>query len=209
MFKKIKNNQEFLKSIKKKEKLKIGYYDSSELKKMGFKKVGKNVFLSKTINIVGLKNISFGNEIRIDSFCNIIANNGYLKIGNFVHISSYNFLACYKGIEFKDFTTTSPGVRIFSLTSDFTGEYFSNPTVKPKYSKTRNGKVVIEKYSIIGANSIILPGANIETGCAVGANSLINKSTRAWGIYVGNPAKRIKERSKKLLKFEKKIINLS
>ena len=32
--------------------------------------------------------------------------------------------------------------------------------------------------------------------------SLVNKSTEPWGIYVGIPAKRIKDRSKDLLKFE-------
>jgi galactoside O-acetyltransferase len=33
--------------------------------------------------------------------------------------------------------------------------------------------------------------------------TLVNKSLDPWGIYVGVPAKRIKERSKKLLALEK------
>ena len=34
---------------------------------------------------------------------------------------------------------------------------------------------------------------------------LINKSTTPWGIYVGNPCKKIKDREKTLLKYEKEI----
>jgi acetyltransferase-like isoleucine patch superfamily enzyme len=37
--------------------------------------------------------------------------------------------------------------------------------------------------------------------------SLIRSSTEPWGIYVGSPAKRIKNRSKDLLELEKQYIN--
>jgi acetyltransferase-like isoleucine patch superfamily enzyme len=32
--------------------------------------------------------------------------------------------------------------------------------------------------------------------------TLVSKSTEPWGIYVGNPAKRVKERKKTLLDLE-------
>ena len=36
----------------------------------------------------------------------------------------------------------------------------------------------------------------------MGALTLVHKSTKPWGIYVGNPAKRIKERKNDLLSLE-------
>jgi hypothetical protein len=40
----------------------------------------------------------------------------------------------------------------------------------------------------------------------VGAKSLVTKSLDEWGIYSGIPTKRIKERSRDLLAFEKEFI---
>ena len=37
----------------------------------------------------------------------------------------------------------------------------------------------------------------------------MNKSTQEWGIYVGNPAKRVKDRKKDLLDLELKYLNNS
>lgn len=45
----------------------------------------------------------------------------------------------------------------------------------------------------IGANTTILPGVHIKKGCIIGANSLVTKSTIENGLYVGSPAKRIKD----------------
>jgi acetyltransferase-like isoleucine patch superfamily enzyme len=36
--------------------------------------------------------------------------------------------------------------------------------------------------------------------------TLVNKSTEPWGIYIGNPAKRVKERKKDLLDLEKQFL---
>ena len=49
---------------------------------------------------------------------------------------------------------------------------------------------------------MVFPGVNIAEGCSVGAMTLVNKSTKEWGIYLGNPARRIKERNKNLLEME-------
>ena len=35
----------------------------------------------------------------------------------------------------------------------------------------------------------------------MGSMSLVNRSAEPWGIYVGIPARRVKERSRKLLEY--------
>jgi galactoside O-acetyltransferase len=40
----------------------------------------------------------------------------------------------------------------------------------------------------------VLPGAEIGDGTAVGAASLVNRALDPWGVYVGTPVRRIRER---------------
>ena len=58
---------------------------------------------------------------------------------------------------------------------------------------------------IVGSGCTVLPGVTLGEGVSVGAMSLINKSLDEWGIYVGIPAKKIKDRSKEMLKYVDKI----
>jgi galactoside O-acetyltransferase len=76
------------------------------------------------------------------------------------------------------------------------------PAIPDKLRGVYGSALIIEKYTIIGAGSIVLPGAILGEGLAVGANSLITKDCKPWSIYAGSPAKFIKERSKKLIELE-------
>ena len=67
----------------------------------------------------------------------------------------------------------------------------------------KQAPVHVCKHVIIGTCSAVLPGVMIGEGCAVGAMALVTKSCEAWSLYAGIPCKRIKERSKDLLQFEK------
>ena len=79
------------------------------------------------------------------------------------------------------------------------------PTIPIQFRNVYGSPLVIEKHVIIGTGVTILPGSIIGEGVAIGANSLITKECKAWGIYVGSPAKYIKERSKKVLELEKEL----
>jgi len=108
------------------------------------------------------------------------------------------------GIEMENYTGLSARVTIYSAMDDFSGNYLISPMNSKEYCNVTGGKILIKKYSQIGANCIIMPNVVVEEGVAVGAMALINKTLENWGIYVGIPAKRIKEREKGLLKFVQK-----
>ncbi|GAB58344.1 hypothetical protein RNAN_1316 [Rheinheimera nanhaiensis E407-8] len=55
---------------------------------------------------------------------------------------------------------------------------------------------------IIGCGTVILPGAHLYEGVALGALSLAKGEYPEWSIYAGNPAKFIKERKKTALQLE-------
>lgn len=54
-----------------------------------------------------------------------------------------------------------------------------------------SGHCEIESYSFFGVNSTIRDYTHIATGTLVGMASAITKETEEWGIYIGNPAKKV------------------
>ena len=182
------------------------YFTEKELKEFGFKAVGKNVRIAKNCTIHGVENISIGDNVRIDGFTTIISSGGFLTLGSFIHIGGYSFLSAGSGITFDDFSGTSQGVRIYSKSDDYTGDSLPGPMVDKKYSKVITGEVTICRHVIIGSGSIVLPGVKIGVGSAVGALSLVTKNLPEWGVYFGSPAKKIKNRSKKILNLESEFL---
>ena len=134
-----------------------GFYESQELKKIGFKKIGKNVKISKSCLIIGIKNISILDNVRIDSFTSIIAEEGYLKIGNNVHIGGHGHILCSGGVIINNNCTISQGVKIYSQSDDYSGNSEHGLFVKNKRLNYKKGKINIGEYTIIGAGSVILP----------------------------------------------------
>jgi maltose O-acetyltransferase len=52
--------------------------------------------------------------------------------------------------------------------------------------------VRIRDGSWIGAGVTILPGVTIAEGCVIGANALVSHSTTPNGLYIGAPARRVR-----------------
>ena len=178
------------------------YYNENELSQIGFKSYGKNVKISKLCSIYGADNIIIGNNVRIDDFCIL---SGKIKIGDFVHISAYNALYGRYGIEIGNFCGISPKSIIYSATDDFSGEHMISPMVPEKYTKLYTGKVTLEDFVQIGSNSIIMPNITIYEGACTGAFCFVNKSLKPWNIYIGIPARVLKERKKNIKELSKEI----
>ncbi|WP_229423052.1 acyltransferase [Telluria aromaticivorans] len=183
-----------------------GYYRSEELRQFGFGQVGENVMIAKNATIIGLENISIGNNVRIDGGVVLAAHSGSLVVGDYIHIGGGSYLGCAGGITLGDFANLSQGVRIYSSSDDYSGEALTNPTVPPAYLKLTKAPVALGRHVIVGSGSVILPGANIGEGSAVGALSLVLRPLEAWGIYAGAPARRLKARSRALLELEQALL---
>ncbi|WP_243642373.1 acyltransferase [Marinobacterium mangrovicola] len=59
-------------------------------------------------------------------------------------------------------------------------------------SRNLHSKIKIGSNCFIGANSIILPGVEINDGCIIAAGSVVTKSISPNSIVAGNPAKVIR-----------------
>ena len=180
------------------------FYSGEELREIGFKRIGKNVLISRHANIYSAQNICIGDNVRIDDFCIL---SGYIVMGSNIHIAANCCLfAGEYGIEMKDFSGLSSRCAVYALTDDYSGQYLTNPTVPDEYRNVTGGMVTIGRHSLIGSGCTILPGITIEDGVSVGSMSLVNHDLPAWGIYVGIPCKRIKNRKKDLLQLETEYI---
>ncbi|MDR0333404.1 MAG: acyltransferase [Dysgonamonadaceae bacterium] len=174
------------------------FYNEKELSELGLKKYGANVLISKKCSIYSPQKISIGGNVRIDDFCIL---SGEITLGSYIHIAAYCALFGAFSIEMEDYTGLSPRCTVFSATDNFSGDYLISPMAEKSTTNVMGGKVLIKKYSQVGANCILFPCITLGEGVAVGAMSLINKNLEEWGIYAGIPAKKIKDRKKGLLNF--------
>ena len=135
--------------------------------------------------IIGIENIDFGKYIIIDDFVLIYAKEK-IRIGNYVHIASYTSVSGGGAFTMEDFSGLASGCRVITGSDDFKDWGFGNPTISEQFRNVHTGAVKLERFSIVGANSVILPEVTIGEGATVAANSVITKDLEPWGIYIGN-----------------------
>ena len=185
-----------------------GFYTESELAQLGFAACGTDVKISRNCAIIGAKNVRIGSHVRIDDYVVISAASGSLQLGSYIHIAAGAYLGCAGGVTLADFTAISHGTKIYSASDDYSGAALTNPTVPKKYLKVDVAPVVLCRHAIIGAGSIVLPGAMVAEGTAVGAMSLIKRGFQCapWAVYFGSPARKIANRSKTMLEAEAALL---
>ncbi len=170
-----------------------------------FASVGQDVVIWPLAKIVGKSAISFGDSVIIDDFV-FLMGGARTTIGSFVHIASFVSIAGGGEFSMGDFSAISGGSRVYTGNDDYLGNYLTNPTVPEPYRKAVRSFVSIGRHAIVGANSVILPGVTIGEGVAIGANSLITRDCEPWTIYVGSPARPLKERPReRLLALESEL----
>jgi galactoside O-acetyltransferase len=173
---------------------------------MGFAAVGANVSISDRASFYNCAGISIGNNVRIDDFCVFSAGVGGIYIGDHVHVGVFSLLIGAGRITLSDFCNISSRVSIYSSTDDHSGATMTNPTVPAEFTGVKHAEVFLGKHVLVFGGCVILPGVRLEEGAVVGALSLIKINCEAFGIYAGNPARRIKERKRDLLDLEQQFL---
>lgn len=177
------------------------FYSREELATLGLKSYGEDVLISRNASIYGAEHISVGSHVRVDDFCILSGN---ITLGSHIHISAYVALYGKEGIVIDDYSGVSPKSTIYSAMDDFSGAYLIGPMNDEDTTNLTGGTVHLKRFVQVGDNSTVFPNLTIGEGTVIGAHSLVNRSLPEWGIYIGTPARKLKERSKELLKFIKK-----
>jgi acetyltransferase-like isoleucine patch superfamily enzyme len=181
------------------------YLSKRQLHKIEFKYLGNEVLISNFVSLHKPELMSIGDRSRVDDFS---ALSGNVEIGKNVHIAVHNSITASKEAALlDDFSGLAMGCHLFTSSDDYSGVTLTNPTVSNEFKSIEHGVIHLERHVIVGAGSVVFPGVHLAEGCSFGAFSLINKSTSAWGIYRGIPAKRVGDRSMDLLKLETEYLD--
>lgn len=141
-------------------------------------KLGKNVRLSKFINMYGC---SVGDETKIGAFVEIQKN---ASVGRRCKISSHTFIC--EGVEIEDNVFVGHSVT-------FINDSYPRATTAGGELQTEADwkveKTVVREGASIGSGSTVLSKITIGENAIVGAGSVVTKDVPANAIVAGNPAK--------------------
>lgn len=141
-------------------------------------------FLRKMIyKSMGYK-IGKGSMIYHQCFCG--AGKGRLKLGGHSYINYRSFLDLGDDIIIGNHVSVAFGCTFINSSHELGDE-------NQRAGKGIAKKIVVEDGCWIGARTTIMPGVTIKKGCVIGSDSLVLTDTEPNGLYVGHPAKRIKD----------------
>lgn len=136
--------------------------------------------------------ISIGKNCALLKGCQILTYGGNIFIGNNCSINPYTIIYGQGNV------TIGNGVRIAAHCIIIPSNHIFSEANIPIYEQGLENKgIIIEDDVWIGSGVRILDGITIARGCVIGAGSVVTKSTEAYGIYVGVPARKIKSRNYK------------
>ena len=171
------------------------------LETLGFAALGDDVLIHPTVVIVDCSKIAIGSRVRIDPYV-ILSNRGGIVFGNNIHIGGHSSVSGAREVRFGDFVNISHHVDIYTTSDDTSGRTLSHPTAHGVASGARNAGIVFERHAIVGAGSVVLPGARFGEGAVLGALSRTGRPLKPWTTYEGIPARRRGERRKDVLAAE-------
>jgi acetyltransferase-like isoleucine patch superfamily enzyme len=153
--------------------------------------MAKDIFIHKDVEFK--IDPILGDHIAIDKgvYCTVNAT-----IGDYTHISPYVTIIGGKTGEFisKGFNNIMAGARIICGSDRFDDSGLFGAMIPKEYKgKQIIEPVIMEMFSNIGTNAIVLPGSILREGVLLTAGSLLMGDTEAWGVYKGNPAVLVKK----------------
>lgn len=174
----------------------------SELKALGIV-FGENVLIHRSVLFFG-NNIEIGSNVRIDCH-SVITSGKKVIIGNNVHLGIGVCLLGTAGMIIEDFSGISAKCTLFTTSDDYSQGNLANPTVPDSFRKVNSLPIKLERHSLIGSSSVVMPGVTIHKGAAVGALSFVNKNIPEFVIASGNPIRKIGVRNRVKLEHLEKL----
>ncbi len=158
-----------------------------------FKTYGEDVILSDNITIKRKENCSIGNHVSIDYgfYCTT-----KMEIGDYVHISPYVTCIGGKDGQFiaKGFNNIMAGARIVCGSDRFDDSGLFGAMIPKELKGTQIIEpVIMEEFSNVGTNAIVMAGSRLRKGVLLSAGSVLFGDTEEWGVYKGNPAQLVKK----------------
>lgn len=149
--------------------------------------IGKHTHIAKSVFFKHEDTLIVGDH------CNILDNtmiSPHTKLGDFCLIDRFVLIAGSNyNFTMEDFSGLGGGVQIWLQSNDYVHSLISTKA-------QITGDVLLQKYSGVGANSVVMPNNIILEGTVIGANSFVptNFEFEPWSVYAGTPIRKIKKR---------------
>lgn len=114
---------------------------------------------------------------------------GYLEVGHHSHFAAGCALYSAGGLKIGPYCNIAAHVVLATIGHD--------PALGDKpmtLTPGKSGPIVLEEDIWIGANATVTQNTRIAQGCVVGANAVVTRDTEPFGVYVGVPARRVRDR---------------
>ena len=171
----------------------IGFFLRGSYWKANLGRCGVNVFIDQYASAFGMENIYIRNDVHVDTGVVLLCAKGRLDIGNYCHIASNVLINGKPFVMIGDHTALAASCKIYGSTTKSEGASMSPMSPEGMIITSEIG-IKIGMNSLIGINSIVLPGAKIGNNSCLGANSICQSEIPDCMIALGNPAKIIKKR---------------
>ena len=180
-------------------------YTRVELEALGVR-CGENVQIDRSVVLINPQRLTIGHDVRIDCFCVLSAGAAGIELGSWIHLACGCYLFGSGGsIQIDDFCNVSSRVSIYTANDDYIGGALTNPLVPIELRDVSTGPVRLHRHAIVGSGSVLLPGVTLGVGAAVGALSLVPDAVPEFTVVAGTPARRIRQRGRKLLELEQVV----
>jgi acetyltransferase-like isoleucine patch superfamily enzyme len=160
------------------------------------KRCGRNVIIGKTVRIRHPELVEIGDDVIIDDFTYI---SGEVSIGNYVHVAANCTVSASKSkVTFEPFSGISSGVRIYAGSSNYLMAGLDLPTIPEKFAfGAIYEEVVLGRFALIGANSVVLPGCNLPEGLAAAACIILKKRQyEPWTVVLDSDGNTVQRRGR-------------
>jgi acetyltransferase-like isoleucine patch superfamily enzyme len=163
-----------------------------EIAALGFGEVGERLRLSRFARFYGADRIFIASDVRIDDFAVVSPGDGQIRLEGHNHIGAHTTLI--GSISIGRWTTISGRTGVYAKSDDFSIEAVTYPHADQTMRDVLDIPIRIGSRVVIGTGSTVLPGADIADGISVGAMSLVVEPLSRPGLYLGIPARFIRER---------------
>ena len=133
--------------------------------------------------------ITIGRNCRIHRGVIIDTHGGDVVIGDNVSLNPYCIINANGGV------TIGKDCRIAAHTAIIASNHsIDDRETAIRHQAMRTDGIVFEDDVWLGAGCRVLDGCRLGHGCVVGAGAVVTSDTDPFGIYVGVPARKIRER---------------
>ena len=167
----------------------LGYYLRSLYFRQKARYIGSNVLIGQNVVVSHISELSLDDFAYLDRDVNIMCK---ASVGKRCHLAVGCFISGGGELIVEDYA--SLGMRSVVLTSTDSpakGHRGSGPMAPISERRVVLGKTIFRKDAFTGPLTLVFPGAIMKAGSVLAGGSVLRRSTKEWGVYLGNPAKQV------------------